>query len=101
LCTVNTEHGAKQDEIITNGLYLAKFFSRKRPSAGNLRTVLMYSKNGIQWNPISFTLGLNFNVVFNWLADGRTRLNHVSKYNPIVIIASSLDIFCVLTARYI
>jgi len=67
---------------------LATCFGRKRPSSGQLRTILRYSKNSAQWDPISFTLKLD-------------RPKHVAKYNLIVIIASCLDVCCVLTAHNI
>ena len=59
LCTVNTQHTSRQDAIITIKLYLATCFGRKRPSSGQLRTILRYSKNSTQWDPISFTLKLD------------------------------------------
>ena len=37
-------------------LHLATCFGRKRPSSGQLRTILRYSKNSTQWDPILFTL---------------------------------------------
>ena len=40
---------------------------------------------------------LYFNIVLNWPEDGRLRPKHVAKYNPIVIIASCLDVCCVVT----
>ena len=61
LRTVNTQHTSRQDAIITVRFYLAKCFGRKRPSSGQLRTILRYSKNGTQWDPISFTLKLDKN----------------------------------------
>ena len=45
LCTVNTQHTSRQDAIITVRLYLATCFGRDRPSSGQLRTILRYSKN--------------------------------------------------------
>jgi len=47
LCTVNTQHTSRQDAIITIRLYLATCFGRKRPSSGQLRTILRYSKNTV------------------------------------------------------
>jgi len=44
LCTVNTQHTSGQDAIITIGLYLATCFGHDRPSSGQLRTTLRYSK---------------------------------------------------------
>ena len=52
LCTVNTQHASRQDAIITVRLYLATCFGRKRPSSGQLRTILRYSKISTQWDPI-------------------------------------------------
>jgi len=43
LRTVNTQHTSRQDAIIKIRLYLATCFGRKRPSSGQLRTVLRYS----------------------------------------------------------
>ena len=65
LCTVNTQHASRQDAIITISLYLAKCFGRKRPSSGELKTILRYSKNTTQWDPISFTLKLD--KIWNFL----------------------------------
>ena len=42
LCTLNTQHTSRQDAIITIRLYLATYFGRKRPSLGQLRTILRY-----------------------------------------------------------
>jgi len=56
LCTVNTQHTSRQDAVITIRLYLATCFGRNRPSSGQLRTILRYSKNSTQWDPISFTI---------------------------------------------
>ena len=53
LCTVNTQHTLRQDAIITVRFYLATCFGRKQPSSGQLRTVLRYSKNSTQWDPIA------------------------------------------------
>ena len=78
LCTVSTQHGARQDATITIGLYLAICFGSKRPTASKLRTVLRYSKNSTQLDPISFTLKLSLNVALNWPADGRTLPKHVT-----------------------
>jgi len=59
LPTVNTQHASRQDAIITIRLYLATCFDRNRPSSGQLRTILRYSKNSTQLDPISFTLNLD------------------------------------------
>jgi len=59
LCTVNTQHTSRQDAIITIRLYLATCFGRDRPSSGQVRTILKYSKNSTQWDPISFKLKLD------------------------------------------
>jgi len=59
LCVVNTQHTSRQDAIITIRLYLATCFGRVRPSAGQLRTILRYSKNSTQFDPISFTFILD------------------------------------------
>ena len=117
LCTVNTEHTSRQDAIITIRLYLATRFGRKRPSSGQLRTTLRYSKNSTQWNTISSTFYQVFNVnemgshwvlfllylniVLNWPEDGHLRPKHVAKYNLIVTITSCLDVCCVLTVHNI
>jgi len=50
----------KQDAIITIRWYFATCFGRDRPSSGQLRTtILRYSKNSTQWDPISFTVNLD------------------------------------------
>jgi len=59
LCTVNTQHASRQDEIITIRLYLATCFGRDRSSAGQLRTTVIYIKNSTRWDPNSFTLSLD------------------------------------------
>jgi len=59
------------DAIITIKLYLATCFGRNRPSSGQVI----------------------------WPENGRLRQKHVAKYNLIVIIASSLDVCCVLTVH--
>ena len=56
LRTVNTQHRSRQDAIITIRFYLATCFGHKRPSSGQLRKILRYSKNSTQRDPISFTL---------------------------------------------
>jgi hypothetical protein len=38
-------------------------------------------------------------IVLNWPEDGRLRPKHAAKYNLIVIIASCLDVCCVLTVH--
>jgi len=73
---------SRQDAIITIRLYLAKCFGRDRPSSGQLRTILRYNKNG-------------------WPEDCRSGPKHVAKYDLIVIIASCLDVCCVLTVHNI
>jgi len=65
LCTVNTQHISRQDAIVTISLYLVTCFSRKRPTSGQLRTVLKYSKNSTQWDPISFTLKFD-KIIFSY-----------------------------------
>ena len=65
LCTVNTQHTSRQDTIIKIRLYLSTSFGRNRPSSGQLRTILRYSKNSAQWDPISFTL--KFNKIWKFL----------------------------------
>jgi hypothetical protein len=59
LCTVNKQHTSRQDAIITIRLYLATYFGRERPSSGQLRTILRYSKKSTEWDPISFSLKLD------------------------------------------
>jgi len=54
LCTVNTQHASRQDTIIIMRLYLATCFDRNRPSSGQLRTILRYSKNSTEWDPIGY-----------------------------------------------
>jgi len=56
LCTVNTQHTSRQDAIITIRLYLATCFGHNRPSSGQLRTILRYSKDSTQWDPIEYCL---------------------------------------------
>ena len=123
----NTQHTSRKDAIITIRLHLATCFGRKRPSSGQLRTIVRYSKDSTQWDPISFTLKLNvnemglwtlklnanemgshwvlsllyLNIVLNRPEDGRLRPKHVAKCNLIVIIASCLDVCCVLTVHNI
>jgi len=41
------------------------------------------------------------NTVLIWPDDGRSRPKHVARYNLIVIIASCLDVYCVLTVHNI
>ena len=53
------QHKSRQDAIIKIRLYLATCFGRNRPSSVQLRTILRYSKNSTQWDPISFTLKLD------------------------------------------
>ena len=48
---------------------------------------------GTHW--VLFLLYLN--TVLSWPENGWSRLKHVAKYNLIVIIASCLDVYCVLT----
>ena len=58
---------------------------------------LMWKK----WDPIEYYFLLYLNVVFSLPEDGRSRPKHVAKYNLIVIIASCLDVCCVLTVHNI
>jgi len=44
---------------------------------------------------------LYLNIFLNWPEDGRLRPKHVAKYNLLVIIASCLDVCCVLTVHSI
>ena len=97
-CTVNTQHTLRQDAIITIRLYVATCFGRKRPSSGQLRTILRYSKNIVTVIKI-FLLYLN--IVLSWPEDGRLRPKHVATYNLIVIIAYCLNVCCVLTVQNI
>jgi len=53
LCTANTQHTSRQDVIITIRLYVATCFGRDRPSSGQLRTILRYSKSSTQWDHIN------------------------------------------------
>ena len=59
-------------------------FGYKRSSSGQLRRILRYS-----------------NIVLNWPEVGRLRPKYLTKFNLIVIIASYLDICCVLTVHNI
>ena len=54
-----------------------------------------------KWDPIECYFLLYLNIVLNWPEDGRLRPKYVAKYNLIVIIASCLDICCVLTVHNI
>ena len=47
------------------------------------------------------TILLYLNIVLSWPEDGRLRPKHVAKHNLIVIIASCLDVCCVLTVHNI
>ena len=64
LCTVNIQHTSRLDGIITIRLYLATCFGRDRPSSGQLRTILKYSKDSTQRDPISFMLNVSGWFVF-------------------------------------
>jgi len=44
---------------------------------------------------------LYLNIVLSWSEDGRLRPKHVAKYNLNVIIASCIDVCCVLTVHNI
>jgi len=63
-CTVSTQCTLRQGAIITIRLYLATCFGRKLPPSGQLRTILRYSKNGTQWDSISFRLKLDKMKIF-------------------------------------
>ena len=63
----------------------------------------MYSKNSntivILLIVIVILFLLYLNIVLNWPEDNRLRPKHVAKHNLIVIIASGLDVCCVLTVH--
>ena len=63
----------------------------------HIRTCCNVKEMGSHW--VLFLLCLD--SVLNWPEDGRLRPKHVAKYNLIVIIASCLDVCCVLTVRNI
>ena len=42
---------------------------------------------------------LYLNIDLNWPEDGYLRPKYVAKYNLIVIIATFLDVYCVLTVH--
>ena len=99
MCTVNTQHTARQDALFTIGLCLATIFGRKRPSSSELRTVLMYSRDSTQWDPSSITLNLSFNVVINWPANGWTRPKLAANYYLTIIIPSCVHTCCIMKVR--
>jgi len=59
--------------------------------------VLMWKK----WDPIAYHFYCTLILFLNWPEDGRLRPKHVAKYNLILIIASCLDVCCVLTVHNI
>ena len=69
LCTVSTQRTSRQDAITTVRLYLATRSGRNRPSSGQLRTTLRYSKNSILFF-------LYLNIVLSWPEDSRLWPKH-------------------------
>ena len=65
----------------------------------NFRILSSFNVNEMGSHWVLFLLYLN--IVLNWPEDGRLRPKHVAKYNLIVIIASCLDVRCVLTVHKI
>ena len=53
----------------------------------------------MEFHRVLFLLYLN--IVLCWPEDGRLQPKHVAKYNLIVIIASCLDVCCVLMVHNI
>jgi len=51
----------------------------------------------MKWDPIEYYFYCTLSVVLSWPEDSRSRPKHVAKYNLILIIASCLDVCCVLT----
>jgi len=96
LCTVNTQHTSSQDAVIRIRLYLATCFGRNRPSSGQLRTILMYSKNITQWDPISL---LYVRVIWDNFLVRHWRLKKISAhfctliFNFDVLLTVHLSIF--------
>jgi len=58
---------------------------------------LMWTK----WDPIEWYFYCTLIVVLSWPEDGRSRPKHVTKYHLTVVIASCLDVRCVLTVHNI
>jgi len=54
-----------------------------------------------KWGPIEYYFYCTLIVALSWPEDGRLRPKHVAKYNLIAIIASCLDVCCVLTVHNI
>ena len=65
----------------------------------NFHILSSFNVNEMGCHSVLFLLCLN--IVLNWPEDGRLRPKHVVKYNLIVIIASCLDVCCVLTVHNI
>jgi len=61
----------------------------------NLHLLYFGPRNASYTNSTSIFL-LFITIVLSWPEDGRSRPKHVAKYNLIVIIASCLDVCCVL-----
>jgi len=70
----------KQDAIITIRWYLATCFGRDWPSSGQLGTILRYSKNSTQWDPISFIL--NFDKIWKLLLKFKTLEQYSEMVKP-------------------
>jgi hypothetical protein len=62
---------------------------------------ILSSINGNKMGSHSVLFLLYLNIVLNWSEDGCLRPKRVAKYNLIVIIASCLDVCCVLTVHNI
>ena len=54
-----------------------------------------------KWDPIEYYLYCTLILFSNWPEDGRLRPKHVAKYKLFVIIASCLDVCCVLAVHII
>ena len=63
----------------------------------HILSIFNVNEMGSHW--VLFLLYLK--ILLNWPEDGRLWLKHVAKYNLIVIIASCLDVCCVLTVHNI
>ena len=65
----------------------------------NFQILSRFNMNEMGSHCVIFLLYLN--IVLGWPEDSRSRPKHVAKYNLIVIIASCLDVCCVLTVHNI
>jgi len=93
----------RQDTIITIRLYMKIHFtifphySTALIISKNFHILSSFNVNQMRSHWVLFLLYLN--IVLSWPEDGRSRPKHVAKYNLIVIIASCLDVCCVLTVH--